>query len=76
MTKPKTAAEYAASIKEYAETHYEDGGWDTFVECYTDEELLEFCEAQLACHCDPMKMATEMAKLWAERDQEMAAERF
>lgn len=71
MKPPKTAAEYAASIKEYAQDHYEDGGWDTFVECYTDAELLAFCQAQLNAQCCPMRIAKSMAELWAEREQEI-----
>lgn len=27
------------AIKDHAEEHYEDGGWDVVVECYGDEEI-------------------------------------
>lgn len=28
-------------IKTYALDHYEDGGWDVIVECYTDSEIAD-----------------------------------
>ena len=29
------------AVKAHAAEHYEDGGWDVIVECYTDEMVLE-----------------------------------
>lgn len=26
-------------VRQYAIEHYEDGGWDVIVECYTDDEI-------------------------------------
>jgi len=26
-------------VRNYAEEHYEDGGWDVIVECWTDEDI-------------------------------------
>lgn len=28
-------------LKAHADKHYEEDGWDVFVECYTDEERLK-----------------------------------
>lgn len=32
-------AELVQQVKAYAKAHYHENGWDTVVECYTDEEL-------------------------------------
>lgn len=31
-------------IKQYALDHYEDGGWDVIVECWSDEDIADFLE--------------------------------
>lgn len=33
-------SELVEFIKAYALAHYEDGGWDVIVECWTDDEIL------------------------------------
>ena len=30
-----------AALKQYATDHYNDGGWDVVVECYTDDEIAD-----------------------------------
>jgi hypothetical protein len=36
-----TTEELVAYVKQYAMDHYEDGGWDVVVECFTDAEIEE-----------------------------------
>ncbi len=33
-----------AEVKKYAREHYNDGGWDVVVECWTDEEIADAVE--------------------------------
>jgi hypothetical protein len=33
--------ELIAQIKAHALAHYEDGGWDVIVECWSDEDIAE-----------------------------------
>lgn len=34
-----TTAELVEAVKDHAHEHYEDGGWDVIVECWTDDEI-------------------------------------
>ena len=34
-----TKQELVEAVKAHALEHYQDGGWDVIVECYTDEEI-------------------------------------
>jgi hypothetical protein len=39
-----TMQEMVSAVKTYAITHYNEGGWDSIVECYSDSELAEEIE--------------------------------
>lgn len=53
-------------IKAYAQEHYNDGGWDVIVECWTDEELDELIEEHGA---DSMDFVKTLVSVWAERQE-------
>jgi hypothetical protein len=36
-----TKQELVEAVKAHAEAHYEDGGWDVIVECWSDEEIAQ-----------------------------------
>ena len=36
-----TKAELVEAVKAFALAHYEDGGWDVIVECWTDEDIAD-----------------------------------
>ena len=36
-----TKAELVEAVKAHALAHYNDGGWDVIVECYTDAEIAD-----------------------------------
>ena len=36
-----TMQEMVSAVKTYALAHYNEGGWDSIVECYEDAELAE-----------------------------------
>ncbi len=34
-----TMAEMVAAVKRHAREHYNEGGWDSIVECYDDDDI-------------------------------------
>ena len=40
-TMPAYKIELIAAVKDHAEAHYTEGGWDVIVECWTDEMLAD-----------------------------------
>jgi hypothetical protein len=40
-----TMVQMVAAVKAHAVAHYEEGGWDSIVECYDDEDLQAEIEA-------------------------------
>lgn len=65
--------ELIARVKAYALAHYNDGGWDVFVECWGDREYNEFIDNALLLK--PETTETEMfdsfaniASIWADRE--------
>ena len=39
-----TMQEMIEAVKSYARSHYNEGGWDSIVECYEDSELAQEIE--------------------------------
>lgn len=65
--------ELIARVKAYALAHYNDGGWDVFVECYGDREYNEFIDRELKYQpdADEDKLFEEFAataSIWADRE--------
>jgi hypothetical protein len=61
-----------AKVKAYALAHYNDGGWDVFVECYGDREYNEFIDSTLKYEPDITETAlfdafAQTASIWADR---------
>lgn len=50
-----------AAVNEYAIEHYEDGGWDVLVECWTSEEYLRFWQEGESEFGNPMPKTAEEA---------------
>ncbi len=42
-----TRDQLVEAVKAHALEHYNDGGWDVIVECYTDEEIAEHLEKEV-----------------------------
>lgn len=60
-------------VKAHAKAHYNDGGWDVFVECYGDREYNEFIDRELQYQpdADEDKVFEEFAataSIWADRE--------
>ena len=55
-------------IKQYALEHYEDGGWDVIVECWSDKDIekhLTLCKATTKEKA--LKDFQSIASIWADR---------
>lgn len=54
--------ELTEAVKAHALEHYEDGGWDVIVECWSDSDIA----AVLACALDPIKTAADAISHFAD----------
>lgn len=68
-----TYTELAEAVMKHAEAHYEDGGWDVLVECWTIDEIAARLEERL----DADQLTPEAAidsfrtlevSVWADRE--------
>jgi hypothetical protein len=60
---------YGKAIMQYATEHYNEGGWDMVVECYTVEEIDQ--ETKDAATFDAaLNIMRRIATLWHEMEQE------
>lgn len=61
------------AVKAHAMAHYNDGGWDVIVECYTDEEIVEIFEidrrfgTEIATVEQAIASVTSPVEVWADR---------
>lgn len=39
MSKKNTMQEMVAAVKQHAQDNYNEGGWDSIVECYDDSDI-------------------------------------
>lgn len=58
--------EIAKYIYDYAVEHYNDGGWDVIVECWTLKEIMEHIEDGESKE-DALKHFEGVVDAWAER---------
>lgn len=61
-----TIAELVEQVKEYAMEHYEDGGWDVIVECFTDAEIAERIKGTRTLKGALKRFGTSV-DVWADR---------
>ena len=68
--KPNKQMQLAMRLKAYAADHYE-GGFDTFVECYTDTELLTFVGDHTRW-ADVLEDAKTLVSIWLDQRADAA----
>lgn len=59
--------EIAKYIYDYAVEHYNDGGWDVIVECWTLNQIMEHIEDGESKE-DALKSFESVAAVWADRE--------
>lgn len=66
-----TWEEILQAVKDHAQKHYCNGGWDVLVECYDDSDLTHLLEgpagSRPATPEDAIKRAEGYVSIWAER---------
>jgi hypothetical protein len=67
-----TRREWIARLQEHARAHYNEG-WDTFVECYGEEEWFELVDTRETFeHC--MALCETLVSVWMDRRADAQAE--
>ena len=61
--------EIAKYIYNYAQEHYEDGGWDVIVECWTIEAIMETLEDDESQE-EALEGFKDLVSVWAERQSD------
>jgi len=61
-----TTAALVEQVKAHALEHYNDGGWDVLVECWSDEELAEVVGKKRTLRSALAEFAP-LVSVWAER---------
>ena len=61
-------SELIAAVKKHAEAHYEDGGWDVVVECWSDQELCgHIIQAKAKTEKQAIMSFSSLVSVWSER---------
>ena len=72
-----TMEEMVSAVKAYAAAHYEEDGWDSIVECYSDKDI----QAELEDHHvhtvdEAIWVIGVGAGIWNDRRKDIEAEAF
>lgn len=61
----------AKELRGYALAHYNDGGWDVIIECWSDEEIDKvLTEEKAETLDDAIKAFEPLVEVWKEREAE------
>jgi hypothetical protein len=58
--------EIAKYIYNYAQEHYDDGGWDVIVECWTMQDIIDHIEDDESKE-DALKRVESAVGVWVDR---------
>jgi len=63
-------------IKDYANFHYEDGGWDVIAECWDDKDILKVLkESNATTEKEALAAFTVIVAVWEDRLADAAEHR-
>ena len=64
-------------IKDYANFHYEDGGWDVIAECWEDKDILKvLTENDATTEKEALASFKDVVAVWADRQSDANNSRF
>ena len=64
-------------IKDYANFHYEDGGWDVIAECWEDKDILKvLTENDATTEKEALASFKDVVAVWADRQADANNSRF
>jgi len=61
------------AVKAFAEEHYEDGGWDVIVECWTDADILEHI-GESKTIAQALATFKDLVSIWSDRQSDARIE--
>ena len=67
--------ELVQAVKAYAHDHYNDGGWDVIVECWTDDEIAEQI-GRTTSLAGALKKFAWLVDVWADRQADAVNSAF
>ncbi len=72
----KEISDLVQYVKDYANLHYEDGGWDVIVECWEDKDILELLTRDNATtEQEALAAFTVIVAVWEDRLAEVETHR-
>ena len=73
----KEISELVQYLKDYANLHYEDGGWDVIVECWEDKDILELLTRDNATtEQEALAAFKDIVAVWADQQADAENSRF
>ena len=73
----KEISELVQYVKDYANLHYEDGGWDVLVECWEDKDILEILTGDNATtEQEALAAFKAIVAVWADQQADAENSRF
>jgi len=73
----KEISELVQYVKDYANLHYEDGGWDVIVECWEDKDILELLTRDNATtEQEALAAFKDIVAVWADQQADAENSRF
>ena len=73
----KEISELVQYVKDYANFHYNDGGWDVIVECWADKDILKVLTRDNATtEEEALASFKDVVAVWADRQADAENSRF
>mgnify|MGYP006279002517 CR=1 FL=1 len=70
-----TKKEMIEAVKAHAREHYEEGGWDSIVECYDDEDIIRDMGTATTVE-EAIRNVGKLAGIWDEHRKEIISTTF
>lgn len=70
-----TMQEMIQAVKTYAREHYNEGGWDSIVECYDDSDIAREIKGCTTC-AEAIEAVGHGCEVWDDRRRDIQAEAF
>ena len=73
----KEISELVQYVKDYANFHYEDGGWDVIAECWEDKDILKVLTRDNATtEKEALDSFKDVVAVWADQQADAENSRF
>jgi hypothetical protein len=73
----KEISELVQYVKDWANFHYNDGGWDVIVECWEDKDILKVLkESNATTEKEAIDSFKDVVAVWADQQADAENSRF